>query len=242
MKDFISLPFTSNYTKKQMLEKSHKFNLSIQKRRTVRDFSDKLVDVKIIENCIKAAASAPSGAHQQPWHFIAISNQEIKAKIRQAAEIEEKEFYQHRASDEWLKALEPLGTGTSKPFLEEAPWLIAVFAQRYGIDNDGNRVKHYYTPESVGIACGILITALHTAGLATLTHTPSPMGFLKKILKRPKNERPYLLVVCGHPKEDAQVPNIKRKDLNKVASFVTHTHRHCREGGNLINISVKGGN
>ena len=219
MKNHIPLPYISDYSNEQMIEKSYCFNQLIQKRRTVRDFSDGSVDKSIIENCIKAAASAPSGAHQQPWHFVAISNQEIKSKIRQAAEAEEKEFYQHRASEEWLKALEPLGTDTNKPFLEEAPWLIAVFAQRYGIDKQGNRVKHYYTPESVGIACGILITALHTAGLATLTHTPSPMGFLKTILKRPENERPYLLVVCGHPKENAKVPNIKRKDLSEVASF-----------------------
>ncbi len=219
MKNHIPLPYISDYSNEQMIDKSYYFNQSIQKRRTLRDFSDKPIDKTIIENCIKAAASAPSGAHQQPWHFVAISNQEIKSKIRQAAEAEEKEFYQHRASDEWLKALEPLGTDTNKPFLEEAPWLIAVFAQRYGIDAQGNRVKHYYTPESVGIACGILITALHTSGLATLTHTPSPMGFLKTILKRPENERPYLLVVCGHPKENAKVPNIKRKDLNEVASF-----------------------
>ena len=219
MKNHIPLPYISDYSNEQMIEKSYCFNQLIQKRRTVRDFSDGSVDKSIIENCIKAAASAPSGAHQQPWHFVAISNQEIKSKIRQAAEAEEKEFYQHRASEEWLKALEPLGTDTNKPFLEKAPWLIAVFAQRYGIDKQGNRVKHYYTPESVGIACGLLITALHTAGLATLTHTPSPMGFLKTILKRPENERPYLLVVCGHPKENAKVPNIKRKDLSEVASF-----------------------
>jgi nitroreductase len=219
MKNYIPLPYISDYSDEQMIEKSYRFNQAIQKRRTVRDFSDKPVDKSIIENCIKSAASAPSGAHQQPWHFVAISNQEIKSKIRQAAEAEEKNFYQHRASEEWLKALEPLGTDTNKPFLEEAPWLIAVFAQRYGIDEQGNRVKHYYTPESVGIACGILITALHTSGLVTLTHTPSPMGFLKKILMRPDNERPYLLVVCGHPKTDAKVPNIKRKNLNDIASF-----------------------
>ncbi len=221
MKNFIPLPYFSQNSAQQMQDKSQEFNALIQKRRTVRDFSNKSVPKRVIENCIKAAASAPSGAHQQPWHFVAISNKEIKSKIRQAAEAEEKEFYQHRASEQWLKALEPLGTDTNKPFLEEAPWLIAVFAQRYGIDKQGKRVKHYYTPESVGIACGILITALHTAGLATLTHTPSPMGFLKKILKRPDNERPYLLVVCGHPKNDAKVPNIKRKELNDIVTFFT---------------------
>ncbi len=219
MKEFITLPYVRALTEQQMQKRAQEFNVHIQKRRTVRDFSDRPVDKGVIENCIKAAASAPSGAHQQPWHFVAISNQEIKSKIRQAAEAEEKEFYQHRASEEWLKALEPLGTDTNKPFLEEAPWLITVFAQRYGIDAQGNRVKHYYTPESVGIACGILITALHTAGLATLTHTPSPMGFLKQILNRPDNERPYLLVVCGHPAVDAKIPNLKRNLLNQISTF-----------------------
>ena len=219
MKDFIPLPYTSQLSDEQMLIASKKFNTDIQKRRTVRDFSNKPVAKEIIENCIKAASSAPSGAHMQPWHFVAINNKEIQSKIRLAAEAEEKEFYEHRASEEWLKVLEPLGTDTNKPFLEKAPWLIAVFAERYGIDKEGNRIKHYYTPESVGIACGMLITALHTSGLATLTHTPSPMGFLKKILKRPDNERPYLLVVCGHPEENAKVPNLKRKSLKHMSTF-----------------------
>ena len=219
MKKFIPLPDCSNFSDAQMLKNAQQFNQTLQRRRTVRDFSTKAVDREIIEQCILAAASAPSGAHMQPWHFVAISNAEIKAQIRAAAEIEEKEFYQHRASKEWLKALEPLGTDTQKPFLQEAPWLIAVFAERYGLDDQGNRFKHYYTPESVGISCGMLITALHNSGLATLTHTPSPMGFMKKILKRPDNERPYLLVVCGHPATDAKVPNIKRKELDKVATF-----------------------
>jgi nitroreductase len=219
MKKFIPLPHYHNFSDAQMLKNAQQFNQFIQRRRTVRDFSTKAVAREIIEQCILAAASAPSGAHMQPWHFVAISNAEIKAQIRVAAEIEEKEFYQHRASKEWLKALEPLGTDTQKPFLQEAPWLIAVFAERYGLDAQGNRFKHYYTPESVGISCGMLITALHNSGLATLTHTPSPMGFMKKILKRPDNERPYLLVVCGHPTADAKVPNIKRKELNEVATF-----------------------
>jgi nitroreductase len=219
MKDFIPLPFPLRFTAAEMNKKAVEFNQLIQKRRTVREFSNKPVAKKVIEQCILAAGSAPSGAHMQPWHFVAISNQDIKSKIRMAAEIEEKEFYQHRASEEWLKALEPLGTDTHKPFLETAPWLIAVFAERYGIDDEGNRVKHYYTPESVGISCGLLLAALHSSGLATLTHTPSPMGFLKDILKRPDNERPYLLVVCGHPSDDAMVPDLKRKELNKVSSF-----------------------
>lgn len=216
---FIPLPYCANYSDQTLSEKAHSFNEMIQARRTVRDFSNKPVAKKIIEQCILAAASAPSGAHMQPWHFVAIGNQVIKSKIRTAAEIEEKEFYEHRASKEWLKALEPLGTDTNKPFLENAPWLIAVFAQRYGLDKQGNRLKHYYTPESVGIACGMLITALHNCGLATLTHTPSPMGFLKQILKRPDNERAYMLIVCGHPTKDAKVPNLKRKPLTQVSTF-----------------------
>jgi len=219
MKSFIPLPFFSQYSDKEIKQKAYEFNQLLQKRRTVRDFSDKPVAKEVIEQCILAAGSAPSGAHMQPWHFVAIGNAEIKAKIREAAEIEEKEFYEHRASEEWLKALEPLGTDTNKPFLETAPWLIAVFAERYGIDENGKRIKHYYTPESVGISCGMLISALHASGLATLTHTPSPMGFLKQILQRPTNERPYLLVVCGHPADDATVPDLKRLDLEEVSSF-----------------------
>jgi len=219
MSQFIPLPHFSHYSNEEILKKSLAFNKLLQSRRTVRDFSDKPVSKQVIEQCILAAGSAPSGAHMQPWHFVAISNTEIKSKIRVAAEIEEKEFYQHRASEEWLKALEPLGTDTNKPFLEKAPWLIAVFAERYGLDKNDNRVKHYYTPESVGISCGMLISALHASGLATLTHTPSPMGFLKKILKRPDNERPYLLVVCGHAADDAMVPDLKRMDLDELASF-----------------------
>lgn len=219
MKNFITLPYSADYSDKKILKKSVAFNQNLQNRRTVRDFSSKPVDIKVIQQCILSAASAPSGAHLQPWHFVAINNQEIKSKIRVAAEIEEKEFYQHRASEEWLKALEPLGTDTNKPFLETAPWLIAVFAERYGVGSNGKRIKHYYTPESVGISCGMLITALHNCGLATLTHTPSPMGFLKKILKRPENERPYLIVVCGHPTKEAKVPNLKRKSLEHIATF-----------------------
>ena len=219
MAKFIPLPHKTNYSDEEMLKQSKEFNQLLQKRRTVRDYSNKPVAKEVIENCIKAAGSAPSGANMQPWHFVAISNAEIKSKIRQAAEKEEQEFYERRASEEWLKALEPLGTDTNKPFLETAPWLIAVFLERYGLGENGNRIKHYYTPESVGLACGMLITALQNCGMATLTHTPSPMGFLKEILKRPDNERPYLLIVCGHPAEDAQVPDIHRKPLEDIATF-----------------------
>ena len=219
MAKFIPLPHKTNYFEEEMLKHSEEFNQLLQKRRTVRDYSNKPVTKEVIVNCIKAAGAAPSGANMQPWHFVAISNAEIKSKIRQAAEKEEQEFYERRASEEWLKALEPLGTDTNKPFLETAPWLIAVFLERYGVDAEGNRIKHYYTPESVGLACGMLITALHNCGLATLTHTPSPMGFLKEILNRPDNERPYLLIVCGHPAEDAKVPDIHRKPLEDIATF-----------------------
>ena len=219
MKNFINLPHVANYSDETILEKSIAFNKMIQRRRTVRDFSNRPVEKTVIEQCILAAASAPSGAHMQPWHFAAISNPEIKARLKIAAEIEEKEFYDHRASPEWLKALEPLGTDTNKPFLETAPWLIAVFLERYGINEEGNRFKHYYSPESVGISCGMLLTALHNCGLTTLTHTPSPMGFLKEILKRPDNERAYMLIVCGHPAKDAKIPNLKRKNLPEVSTF-----------------------
>ena len=170
----------------------------------------------MIENCIKTAGTAPSGANIQPWHFVLISDPTIKKQIRVAAEKEEKEFYKTRAPKEWLEALAPLGTDNIKPYLETAPYLIAIFMQRFGKLPDGRRVKHYYGLESVGIATGMLITAIHNAGLASLTHTPSPMGFLNEILDRPKNERPFLLLVVGHPAEDARVPDIKRKDISEI--------------------------
>ena len=185
-------------------------------RRTIRDFSDKPVDKSVIENCIKTAGTAPSGANMQPWHFVLISDPAIKKQIRIAAEKEEREFYENRAPKEWLDVLAPLGTDDHKPYLETAPWLIAVFMQRFGKLPDGRKVKHYYGLESVGIATGLLITAIHNAGLASLTHTPSPMGFLNEILERPKNERPFLLLVVGHPARDARVPDIKRKDINEI--------------------------
>jgi len=189
-------------------------------RRTVRDFSDRAVPRDIIENVIRAATSAPSGANQQPWHFVAVGNAELKREIRVAAELEEHEFYvNRRAGDEWLDALSHLGTDEHKPFLEIAPWLIVVFGQRYGVDASGERVKHYYTPESVGIAMGMLITAVHHAGLVSLTHTPAPMKFLNEILKRPENEAPYLILVVGYPAANATVPDISRKPLQQVATF-----------------------
>jgi nitroreductase len=189
---------------------------NLSNRRTIRNFSDKPVDREVIENCIKTAGTAPSGANMQPWHFVLISDADIKRQIRVAAEKEEKEFYETRAPKEWLEALAPLGTDNNKPYLEKAPYLIAIFMQRYGKLPDGRKMKHYYGLESVGIATGMLITAIHNAGLASLTHTPSPMGFLNEILDRPKNERPFLLLVVGHPAEDARVPDIKRKDISEI--------------------------
>lgn len=191
----------------------------LKKRRTVRDFSGKAVPKTIIENALKAAGTAPSGANMQPWHFVAISDSQLKRKIRLAAEAEEKEFYQHRASEQWLKALEPLGTNEHKPFLEDAPWLIAVFLKKFSYDHQGNRLKNYYTPESVGIACGFFLAALHWAGLVTLTHTPSPMKFLNNLLDRPKDERPFMLIVAGYPAEDATVPVIGKHGLDAIATF-----------------------
>ena len=192
----------------------------IQKRRTVRDFSDRPVPRELIEHCLSAAGTAPSGANLQPWHFVAISDADVKREIRIAAEAEEKEFYEHRAPKAWLEALAPLGTDWHKPFLETAPWLVAVFAQPFRILSDGTRSPTYYAIESVGIATGILVTAVHSCGLASLTHTPSPMGFLNRILKRPSHEKPFLLLVVGHPAQDARVPDISRKLLAEIGSFV----------------------
>ena len=192
----------------------------IRRRRTVRDFSDKPVPVEIIENAIRAAGSAPSGANMQPWHFVAVSNSEIKLRMRAAAEKEERELYDHRASDEWLKALEPLGTNADKPFMETAPWLITVFLKKFSFDHHGHKLKNYYTSESVGIACGFLLAALHWSGLATLTHTPSPMKFLNEVLERPTHERAYMVIVAGYPAANAQVPVIGKKPLEDIATFL----------------------
>ena len=196
--------------------RSRLFFENLSNRRTVRDFSDKPVNQEVVENCIKVAGTAPSGANMQPWHFVLIADSAIKKKIRIAAEKEEKEFYKNRAPKEWLDVLAPLGTDNNKPYLETAPYLIAIFMQRYGKLPDGREVKHYYGLESVGIATGMLITAIHDVGLASLTHTPSPMGFLNEILERPKNERPFLILVVGHPAKDAKVPDIKRKDISEI--------------------------
>jgi iodotyrosine deiodinase len=204
----------------EIVQRAEKFADRMRVRRTVRNFADTPVPRKVIESFVRAAGSAPSGANQQPWHFACVNNAEMKQKIRVAAEAEEYEFYvNNRAGDEWKNALKHLGTDHHKPFLETAPWLIVVFGQRYGIDNKGERIKHYYTPESVGIAMGMLITAVHHAGLASLTHTPAPMKFLNEILGRPDNETPYLILVVGHPATDVTVPNIQRKSLAAITTF-----------------------
>ena len=217
---FVSAPKIDTGTDKELIERSKEFYAMMQKRRTVRDFSARPVPRELIEHCLSAAGTAPSGANLQPWHFVAISDPDVKREIRIAAEAEEKEFYEHRAPKAWLEALAPLGTDWHKPFLETAPWLVAVFAQPFRILSDGTRSPTYYAIESVGIATGILVTAVHSCGLASLTHTPSPMGFLNRILKRPSHEKPFLLLVIGHPAQDARVPDISRKPLAKISSFV----------------------
>ena len=207
----------------EMQTRARVFAQNIKTRRTVRDYSDSPVDRSIIELAIAAARSAPSGANQQPWHFVAISDVETKRRIRDAAEAEERAFYGGRGGDEWLDALAHLGTDADKPFLETAPWLIVLFAQRWGTDDEGARVKNYYVPESVGIACGFLIAALHDAGLATLTHTPAPMKFLTDICGRPDSEKPFVLLVVGHPADGAMVPDIERKSDSETVTWLIET-------------------
>jgi nitroreductase len=217
----IPLPDARSFPDTEMLRRAQEFHALMQLRRTVRDFDPRPVPRAVIEHCIAAAGTAPSGANQQPWHFVAVSDPQVKQRIRVAAEAEEREFYERRAPDEWLDALKPIGTGWQKPFLETAPWLIAIFVQKWGRAGDGGKVKHYYPTESVGIATGMLITALHSAGLATLTHTPSPMGFLNEILGRPADaERPFLLLVVGHPAPATRVPAIERKALGAISSWL----------------------
>ena len=218
--NFLPLRDYKRYSVKEMINKSEEFYNNVKTRRSVRDFSDRPVAKEIIDNCIRAAGTSPSGANLQPWHFVIVSDPEVKKEIRLAAEEEEREFYAKRAPKEWLDVLAPLGTDEHKPFLEKAPYLIVIFAKSYERLPDGKKVKQYYSQESVGIACGILITAIHNAGLVSLTHTPSPMNFLNKILKRPKNERPFLLLVVGHPARGAKVPDIKKKSLNDIATFI----------------------
>jgi iodotyrosine deiodinase len=213
--DFVELPV------EQMRRRADELATEMQRRRTVREFDHRPIPREIIVACIRAACSAPSGANQQPWRFVAVSDPAIKKRIREAAEAEEREFYGRRASEEWLATLAPLGTDAHKPFLETAPWLIAIFSERFGVDARGRKQKRYYPDESVGIATGMLITALHHAGLATLTHTPSPMKFLNEILGRPKDrERPFLLLVTGYPAPGCHVPDIRRLPFATVTQFM----------------------
>jgi iodotyrosine deiodinase len=215
----VPAPQRDDLVDEQILQRAREFYEMMRRRRTIRDFSDRPVPREVIEYCIRAAATAPSGANLQPWHFVAISDPALKNQIRIAAEKEEKEFYEHRAPKAWLEALAPLGTDSNKSFLEIAPWLIAVFAQPFRILPDGTRSPTYYAIESVGIATGILVTAVHSCGLVSLTHTPSPMGFLNRILGRPSHEKPFVLLVVGHPAETALVPDIGRKPLEAISSF-----------------------
>ncbi len=216
--NFVPLATYREYPPGEMLARAIAFAAEMDRRRTTRHFSDRPVPRAIIEHCLRAAGTAPSGAHQQPWHFVVVSEPDLKRQIREAAEEAEREFYA-TAPTEWLEALAPLGTDASKPYLETAPYLITVFAQRYGVLPDGTTRKHYYVNESVGIATGFLIAALHHCGLATLTHTPNPMTFLSKLLGRPENEKPVMIVVTGYPAPDARVPRLSRKPLEAIATF-----------------------
>jgi iodotyrosine deiodinase len=215
---FVPLTSYREYPAAEMVERSRCFAADLARRRTVRQFSDRPVSREVIDACLLAAGTAPSGAHQQPWHFVVVSDPLIKHAIRTAAEQAEAEFYASAPAD-WLEALAPLGTDMNKPYLEIAPYLIAVFAERYGVHPGGTRRSHYYVAESVGIATGFLLAALHHAGLAALTHTPNPMGFLSTLLERPRNERPVMLIVTGYPAATAVVPDLQRKPLAAIASY-----------------------
>lgn len=204
----------------EMKERAEAFYELIKQRRTVREFSDRPVPEGVLEHCLLAAGTAPNGANKQPWHFVVVQDAGIKKKIREAAEEEEHEFYNRRAPEDWLEDLVPFGTNEYKPFLETAPALIGIFSQSYHLTEAGEKEKHYYVKESVGIATGMLITALHNAGLATLTHTPSPMGFLNEIMRRPSHEKAFLLLVVGYPTEDVEVPNIDKKPLSEISTFL----------------------
>jgi nitroreductase len=217
---FVPLTTFKEYSSDEMQKRSNEFYSDMKRRRTIREFSNRPVPREIIENCLKTAGTAPSGANMQPWHFVVVSDPEVKRRIRQEAEIVEKDFYERRAPQYWLEALAPLGTDDKKPYLEEAPYVIVIFSKRYTLGPDREKQHNYYLPESVGIATGFLIAAVHNAGLACLTHTPSPMGFLREILERPLYETPFLVLVVGYPKERAMVPDISKKSLNEIATFV----------------------
>jgi iodotyrosine deiodinase len=208
------------YPENEMISRSAKYYNELNRRRTVRTFSTKEVPRAVIENCIKAAGTAPSGANMQPWHFVVVTSSEIKNKIKTEAEKVEKEFYSGKAPDEWLGALKQLETNSEKPFLAKAPCLIVIFEKKYDEQPNGSRIKHYYTKESVGIATGFLISAIHNAGLVSLTYTPSPMNFLNDILKRPVNEKPFLVLVAGYPEAGTEIPDIERKPIDKIAAFI----------------------
>lgn len=216
---FVPLPQTVELTPEEMLEAATDYRRRMDTRRSVREFSPRPVDRQVIEECLRAAGSAPSGANLQPWHFVVVNDPTVKHEIRLAAEEEERAFYEHRAPEEWLEALAQLGTHALKPYLEEAPYLIVVFLERYRPGPEGRQQKNYYPHESVGIATGLLVSALHLSGLATLTHTPSPMGFLNRILERPSQERPWVILVVGHAADGAMVPDIGRKGLDEIATF-----------------------
>lgn len=216
----VPLPASAPMDDAERTQAARAFADTMGRRRTVRDFAPTPVPRAIIEHCLRAAGTAPSGANQQPWRFVAVQDAATKYRIRIGAEHEEREFYDRRAPKEWLQAVAPMGTDCDKPFLETAPWLIAVFYEQYGVDEDGSKSKRYYPHESVGIATGLLIAALHHAGLATLAHTPSPMGFLNEALDRPSNEMPYLLLVVGHPARGCRVPDIERLPLEAIATFM----------------------
>ncbi len=218
--DFLPLETFEKLKVDEMQNRSLQFYEQMKNRRTVRDFDTREIPAGVIENCILAAGTAPNGANMQPWHFAVITNKEIKKQIRIEAEKVEKEFYSKRAPDYWLEALEPLGTDHNKPFLEEAPALIVIFSQRYTVEDDESKKRHYYISESTGIATGMLITSIHNAGLVCLTHTPSPMAFLREICNRPKHETPFLVLVVGYPKADSKVPNITKKKLEEIATFL----------------------
>ena len=216
---FVPLSTYHEYSPAEMRRRAAEFAANLARRRTVRQFSDRPVSGEIIEDCLRAAGTAPSGANMQPWHFVVVADPAVKRRIREAAEAEERKFYT-TAPREWLDALAVLGTDEHKPYLETAPYLIVIFAQRYGVGPGGKRIQHYYVQESVGIATGLLIAAVHHAGLVSLTHTPSPMGFLNRVLGRPASERPELILVVGYPAEDAVVPVIGKKTLDQMATFI----------------------
>jgi iodotyrosine deiodinase len=218
--DFVPLSTYHELSEEEMQQAADDFLATMQRRRTVRDFSDRPVPREIIESCLLAAGTAPNGANRQPWRFVVVGDPAIKTRIREEAEEEEREFYSGKAPPEWIEALEHLGTDEHKPFLETAPWLIVIFAESYELMDDGTKAKNYYVSESVGIATGMLVTACHHAGLVTLTHTPSPMKFLNEVLERPANERAFLILVCGYPDEAATVPDITKKSIDEIAVFV----------------------